>query len=91
MDPLAASLIQKESETLKDELKSLGQEVNTLARYAILVAAALFGLLLSEKGYQHSYDHILKWLPFVVNIFFVFALILFIDVLSSSVNTLKKY
>ena len=72
MDKFTEEILSKEYETLKGELKDLVSEINTIARYSILFAGAVFGWILTKGENIHIYDDLLKWLPLSINLIFCF-------------------
>jgi hypothetical protein len=72
MNSFTEEILIKEYETLKGELKDLVSEINTIARYSVLFAGAVFGWILTKDGNVHVYDHLLKWLPFAINLIFCY-------------------
>lgn len=72
MNQFAEEILKKEYETLKDELKGLVSEINTMARYSIVSGGAIFGWILTKGENEHTYDALLVWLPFALNLIFCF-------------------
>ena len=72
MNPLASDLVQKEYNKLCEELASMLNENNQLARYAIILVTSLCTIIVTHPTETAPYHYFLKPLPFVVAMMFSF-------------------